>query len=143
MEAMPETLNAAIATEPAWLRAWVLVLVGTHLAAIAFLVHRTGSRWALRMEPIAVLVSFLAAVLLMNWLYEQVGYVRLLGLAHLACWTPAYVWVLGRRRNIGTTSWFGRWVHLYLIVAGFSLLIDTIDVARYLLGDAALLHRWS
>lgn len=142
MEATPETLNAAIATEPVWLRAWLFVLAGTHLAALAFLVHRTGSRWALRLEPLAVLASFLGAGLLMNWLYGQVGYVRLLGLAHLVVWTPVYVWILGRRRAIGTASWFGRWITLYLVVAGISLLVDAIDVARYLLGDGALLHRW-
>jgi hypothetical protein len=143
MDSMPETLNAAMATEPFWLKSWLFVLVGVHFASLLFFVHRADARWKLRPEPIAVFASFLLAGLLMNWIYAQVGYVRLLGLAHLVAWTPAYVWVLTRRRAIGSDSWFGRWVHAYLAVAGISLAIDAIDVVRHLLGDGALLHRWS
>jgi len=33
-------------------------------------------------------------------------------------------------------------VHLYLLIAGASLLIDAIDVVRYLVGDGELLGRW-
>jgi hypothetical protein len=34
-------------------------------------------------------------------------------------------------------------VHAYLVIAGLSLVIDAIDFVRYLVGDGALLHRWS
>ena len=78
----------------------------------------------------------------MEWLYAQVGFVRLLGLAHLVYWTPVYGWILARRHSIDTTSLFGEYVVLYLIVVGTSLVIDVVDVVRYLLGDGELLHRW-
>ena len=67
---------------------------------------------------------------------------RLLGLAHLVGWSPAFVWVLVRRRTIGSGSLFSRWVRVYLIIAGTSLVIDLVDVVRYLLGDGQLLGRW-
>ena len=140
---IPASLNDAIATEPLWLQAWILVLVVVHLAALLFVVGRRQGRWLVRFEPIAIVASFAAAGLFMGWLYEQVGYVRLLGLAHLVCWGPAWVWVLSRRRTIGTGTLFGKYVHLYLVIAGASLLIDGIDVVRYIAGDGALLHRWS
>lgn len=54
-----------------------------------------------------------------------------------------WVWVLSRRRTIGTATLFGKYVHLYLLIAGASLLIDGVDVVRYLVGDGELLHRWS
>ena len=73
----------------------------------------------------------MAAGVYMSWLYEQVGYVRLLGLPHLVFWTPVYVWVLLRRRTIGTNSLFGKYVLLYLAIAGISLVIDLVDVVRY------------
>jgi len=79
----------------------------------------------------------------MSWLYGQVGYVRLLGLAHLLFWGPVWVWILSRRAAIGTSTRFGQYVHVYLVVAGASLAIDAIDVVRHLLGDGELLHRWS
>ena len=141
--AMPETLELAMATEPAWLRAWIGVLVVSNLAAVLFIVKREDGRFGVRPEPIAIVVSFLAAGAFMGWLYDQLGYVRLLGLAHLVFWGPVWVWVLIRQREIGQASLFGKYLLLYLAVAGLSLAIDAIDVARYLVGDGALLHRWS
>lgn len=141
--AMPATLDAAMATEPAWLRAWIMLLVVTHLAAVPFVVKREGGRLGVRIEPIAIVASFVAAAVFMGWLYEQVGYVRLLGLAHLVFWGPVWGWLLVRRREIGARTLFGRYVLVYLAVAGASLLIDALDVVRYLVGDGALLHRWS
>jgi len=140
---MPADLNAAIATEPVWLQAWLGVLVVANLAALLFVVGRQQGRWVVRPEPIAILAAFAAAGVFMGWLYEQVGYVRLLGLAHLLFWGPVWAWIFARRRAIGTSSFFGKYVQLYLVVAGASLLIDAIDVVRHLLGDGALLHRWS
>lgn len=141
---MPPTLNEALATEPAWLQAWVMLLVITHLAAILFVVRRRPEGGlAVRPEPVAIVLSFLAAGLFMGWLYEQVGYVRLLGLPHLVFWGPVWVWLLRRRRSLGTQSLFGKYVHAYLLVAGTSLVIDLIDVVRYLVGDGQLLHRWA
>jgi hypothetical protein len=139
MDAMPPTLNDAIATEPAWLQGWIAVLVTVNLLAVLFAVTREEGRWRVRAEPIAIVVAFLAAGVFMSWLYEQVGYVRLLGLAHLVFWGPVWAWLLMRRRRIGTGSWFGRYVHLYLLVAGISLAIDAVDVVRYLLGDGSLM----
>jgi hypothetical protein len=138
----PATLNEAIATEPYWLQAWVLLLVVVHVAAVLFVVGRREGRFQMRWEPIAVLASFVAAAAFMSWLYDQVGYVRLLGLAHLIFWGPVWVWILTRSRSIGTGTWFGRYVRAYLVVAGISLAIDAVDVVRYLLGDGELLHRW-
>ena len=142
MEAVPNNLNEAIATEPIWLQAWVMLLVVTNLAALLFAVGREAGRWRIRAEPLAIVASFLAAALLMGWLYERVGYVRLLGLAHLVCWGPVWIWILLRRRAIGTSTRFGKYVHVYLAIAGASLAIDALDVVRYLAGDGELLHRW-
>lgn len=143
MEQMPASLGEAIATEPFWLQAWMFLLVVSNLSALFFAVRREEGRWRIRPEAIAIALSFLAAGAFMGWLYQQVGYVRLLGLAHLLFWGPVWVWVLARRNAIGTSSWFGRYLRVYLVVAGISLAIDAVDLVRYLLGDGELLHRWS
>ena len=140
---MPATLGDAIGTEPAWLQAWVLILGAVHIAAVAFVVGRDRGRWVIRPEPIAVVASLIAAALFMTWLYSQVGYVRLLGLAHLVCWTPVYLWILARRRTIRGRTLFAKWIYAYLSIAGVSLVIDAVDVIRHLVGDGELLHRWS
>jgi hypothetical protein len=139
---LPATLGEAIATEPLWLRAWLVVLGGANLAAVLFAVGREGGRWRLRPEPLAIIAAFVAAAVFMDWLYARVGYVRLLGLAHLVCWTPAWIWLLRRRRALDTGSWLGRYVRVWLVVAGISLAIDAVDVIRHLLGDGELLYRW-
>jgi hypothetical protein len=139
LQTMPPTLGDAIAGEPLWLQAWIGLLVLTNLLAVLFVVTRTDGRWRVRPEPLAILAAFFAAGLLMEWMYARVGYVRLLGLAHLVFWTPVWVWLFTRRADVGTRTWFGRYVHLYLVVAGLSLAIDAVDVIRHLLGDGQLL----
>lgn len=140
---IPESLGDAIATEPVWLQAWVLTLVLTHLIAIVFVVTREHGNWRMRLEPIAILASFVIAGAFMSWLYEAVGYVRLLGVAHLVFWTPAFVWIFVRRRAVGTHSIFGKYLLVYLAIAGVSLVVDVVDVVRYLIGDGELLNRWA
>ncbi|XOV85807.1 MAG: hypothetical protein ACFHX7_12540 [Pseudomonadota bacterium] len=123
-QTLPPTLGEAIATEPAWLQAWVMTLVLSNLLAILFVVGRENGKWTVRYEPIAIVASFIAAGVLMGWMYGQFGYVRLLGLAHLVFWTPVYIWVLTRRKAIGTASLYGKYIVLYLVIAGTSLVID-------------------
>ena len=134
----PASLGGALLAEPFWLQGWVLLLVVVHLLAIVFVVGREDGARRVRAEPVAILASFLVAAILMQWLFQQYGYVRLLGLAHLLGWTPVYVWVLLRRRRIGLATLHGRWIHAYLLIAGLSLIIDAVDVVRWLLGDGAL-----
>ena len=68
---------------------------------------------------------------------------RLLGLAHLVFWAPAWAWIASRRKAIGTADVFGKYVHVYLAIADASLVIDLVDVVRYLVGDGELLNRWA
>ena len=140
---IPATLGEAIATEPSWLQLWVLVLVVTNLAGILFVVGKDEDGWKVRAEPIAILISFFVASAIMNWMYGEFGYVRLLGLAHLIAWLPVYAWIVKRRSGIGLQSVFGKYIHIYLVVAGVSLIIDLVDVIRYLIGDGDLLNRWA
>lgn len=140
---MPSTLGDALAIEPVWLQAWVLAMVASHLIAVFFIAGRSEGRWFIRYESLAILASFLLAAVFMNWLYVQVGYVRLLGLAHLLFWTPAWVWIAFRLRIVGLASVFGKYLALYLVIAGLSLVIDAVDLVRYLLSDGTLLGRHS
>lgn len=139
---LPKTLAEAMATEPLWLRAWIQLLIVANLGALFFVVGRVDGRWRVRPEPIAILVGFAAAGMSMGALYEQVGYVRLLGLAHLVFWGPVFAWILLARRQIHPPrSLFGAYLRFYLVIAGISLAIDALDVVRYLAGDGQLWGR--
>ena len=134
-ETMPADLNAAIAMQPAWLQAWVMVLVIVNLAAAVFLVARRDGKFSVRVEALAILVSFFAAGAAMGWLYQQLGYVRLLGLPHLVFWLPVYAWLVVKFRRNEFTPPFKHYLLLYFLVAGISLVLDFVDVFRYLLGE--------
>lgn len=139
---LPATLGAAIGTEPFWLQTWVMTMVLVHMAGLLFVVAREQQRWRLRLEPLAILASFLVAAIIMSWMYDRVGYVRLLGLAHLMAWTPVYVWIFLRRQRFPWATVYGKYIYLYLLVAGISLVVDAVDVIRYLAGDGELFMRW-
>ena len=131
-----ENLNAAIsATQPGWLLAYLTVLVAANLGAVFFIAKRTDKGWRPRFEAIAIIVAFLLAGSFMDYLYAQFGYVRLLGLAHIVFWTPVYAWIFIHRKDYAATPYFAKFVVFYLVMGGISLFIDTIDVARYLLGE--------
>jgi hypothetical protein len=53
---------------------------------------------------VAIIVSFVIAAILMDRMYNTYGYVRLLGMAHLIAWTPAFVYVLMRRKELGMST---------------------------------------
>ena len=130
------TLGEAIsATQPSWLLAYLTVLVAANLGAVFFMAKRTANGWRPRYEAIAIVVSFLLAGEFMEYLYQQYGYVRLLGLAHIVFWTPVYAWIFTHRKDYETTPYFAKFVVFYLVMAGISLTIDMIDVARYALGE--------
>jgi len=139
---IPKSLAEAMATEPLWLRAWIQLLIVANLGAVLFVVGREEGRWRVRPEPIAILIGFAAAGISMSALYEQVGYVRLLGLAHLVFWGPVFAWILlTRRQRHPLHGAFGSYLRFYLFIAGISLAIDAIDVVRYLAGDGELWGR--
>lgn len=134
-DTMPADLNAAIALQPAWLQTWVIVLVIVNLAAALFLVARKDGKFGVRIEALAILLSFFAAGMMMTWLYEKLGYVRLLGLPHLVFWLPVYAWLVVKFRRGEFTPPFKQYLVLYFFIAGLSLLVDFVDVVRYLIGE--------
>ena len=127
--------DAVMATQPGWLLAYLMVLTAANLGTVLFIAKNTPQGWRPRYEAIAIVVAFLLAGEFMEYLYQQYGYVRLLGLAHIVCWTPVYAWIFTHRNDYEATPYFSKFVLFYLVMAGISLTIDVIDVARYMLGE--------
>ena len=125
------SFEEAIATQPDWVRAWVwwmsaVMVVGT-LVLIAF----RSTRRAGLVSLAAMVATFIA----MQALYGAVGYVRLLGLPHVAFWTPLLIYLaLYLRRE---TPPIAPRIAAYLMCATMfiSLLFDVADVVRYALGE--------
>ncbi len=62
------------------------------------------------------------------------GVCRLLGIGHIP-WVPLLLWLGSRLYAIDLESPFGFWILSVIVVDGISLVIDFIDVGRYVAGD--------
>lgn len=92
---------------------------------------------ATRRDALIVLLTNIVVVVSMGWLYDQMGYVRLLGIVHVILWTPLLVYLVGRARNSEITLFFRLVIWLFVASLAVSLAFDYVDVARYLLGERA------
>ena len=127
------TLNQAIALQPLWVQYWLyVVILGIVVLPLTLLIWKQTRLTAF----ITVAASILAGVGVSK-LYDQLGYVKLLGLPHVILWTPL-VWYLWRqiKRN-DMPKWPRRIMMLVLAVFVASLVFDYVDVARYLVGERA------
>ena len=114
-----------------WIRLWFYWL-GYAIIATPLLLALFSST---RKDAAIVLVTNVAVVLTMGWLFRQIGYVRLLGIVHVFLWTPLFVYLIGRARS-GDMPRFARMVMwVFVATLAISLAFDYIDVTRYLLGE--------
>jgi hypothetical protein len=104
---------------------WVAALFATNMGAVVFLP---------RLEAWIVLGGLCLGVLFQNVIFARLGFVRLLGLGHFH-WFAMLAWLLWRLDSISGVPWLHRWVLAVTFFCGVSLVIDTIDVLRYLRGE--------
>ena len=125
------SLEEAITTQPSWVQWWInwmgIVIVGS---MIALLFSRTTRR-----DSAVILVTSLAVFFLMMWLYQQVGFVRLLGIVHVVIWTPLAIYFWRRLSNPAIATPFRQVIWVFLGTIIVSLMFDYVDVVRYLLGE--------
>jgi len=128
------SFSEAVATQPDWVRLWVLwlniITIGT--LGILLFARSTWREAAVLLATTAVMVSA------MMWLHAQVGFVRLLGLPHLIFWIPLVLWLVTRLRRDPPPPTPQRQA-LWLLVVSYciSLAFDAADVARYVAGERA------
>ncbi len=72
----------------------------------------------------------------MTLLTGLTGFTRLLGMSHIF-WIPMIIWFWTRLDQIPSDDAFGVWIRVLIAVNMISLLIDAVDVLRYLAGDRA------
>jgi hypothetical protein len=125
--------DEAIATLPTTVRYWIMWMNVTTLSALViFALNRPT--WP---AALILLLTNVAMVATMMWLYGQVGFVRLLGLPHLIFWTPLVVWFALRLRRGGLPRPALTAMLILTVTLSISLVFDTVDVVRWLLGERA------
>ena len=85
-------------------------------------------------EAKVVLAAAIAGILIQTAIFGAKGFVRLLGIGHIF-WLPLVPWLSTRLESIGLDSPLGYWIAAVIVVDGISLVIDAVDVFRYLRGD--------
>ena len=124
---MNGVLMEGIMSMPLVWKLWVFWMMTVNTASIVFCWKNIEARFILGVWiPNGIMMSFLA---------EQVGYVRLLGVSHIIWWTPLVAYLIMRRKHLEVGTIYGKWVYTVLITNAASLVVDYIDVIRYLAGE--------
>ena len=118
--------NKGVMKMPIHWRLWLALLVIVNLVIPLFFLNR--------LEAQVVAGTLIASVILMTGLTALSGFTRLLGLGHIL-WIPLLYFLWMRLEQNPADDFFGLWLRVLIILNAASLIIDVIDVGRYIAGD--------
>lgn len=118
--------NRGVMKMPMLVRLWLMLLVALNLVVPLFSLDR--------LEAQVVVVTFVASVMLMTVLTASLGFNPLMGLGHIF-WIPLMYFLWLRLDQIPVDEPFGLWIRALMVANAISLVIDTIDVTRYISGE--------
>jgi hypothetical protein len=105
---------------------WMVFLVSANMVLPWFFLGRP--------EALTTLVAAMIGIATMTALYSKYGFVRLLGLGHFP-WLFTVPWLWSRLSQTTETGIFYYWLIAVVALNSVSLIIDTVDVIRYWMGD--------
>ena len=118
--------NKGMLRLPLLWQVWLAALVAANLVVPMFFLPRLEAR--------VVLGAILASMALMTYLTGRFGFSRMLGLGHIL-WIPMLAFLLTRLGDIHSGDAFGLWIQALIVLNSMSLIIDAVDVIRYVAGD--------
>ncbi len=125
MKTMIRFLRTMMLMPKPWL-AWLGLLVFINMLIPLYLIHT--------LEAKVVLITNICGMTIMTAIFSAKGFVRLLGIGHIA-WVPMIPWLFTRLEKISFDNPFGYWLLAIIIINSLTLMIDTIDVIRYIRGE--------
>ena len=114
-------------------RIWAILLILVNAASLLFIHTSYGQ---------VGFAAVCAAILVMAIIYARLGFVRLLGVGHIF-WVPMLIWFGMNLPNGHEQPLLYSWVICLMIVNSVSLVIDAIDVARFISGERQPHYRWT
>ena len=118
--------NKGMMQMPVHWQLWLVLLLTVNLVLPLFFLDRLEAR--------IIVGALLASALFMTILTGVSGFNRLLGLGHIF-WIPLLYFLWMRLGQIPADDFFGIWVRTLMTLNAASLVIDFVDVARYIAGD--------
>ncbi len=120
--------NRGVMRMPLPVRLWLVLLVTANMVIPLFFLGR--------LEAQVVFATIMASGVLMTVLTGLSGFTRLLGLGHVL-WIPLIWFLWTRLDQAPADTLFGLWLRILITLNALSLLMDTVDVVRYIAGDRA------
>ena len=105
---------------------WLGLLVAVNVAGSIYFFEA--------LEAKVVLAAFLAGAAVMTAIFSSKGFVRLLGIGHIF-WVPMVPWLWARLDQVGPGDLLGYWMIALMALNSLALIIDAIDVFRYVRGE--------
>ncbi len=118
--------NKGIMSMPIYWQLWLMLLVTFNLIIPLFFLNR--------LEAQVVVGALVASMTLMTVLTAISGFTRLLGLGHIF-WIPLLYFLWMRLEQNPADDFFGLWLRVLMTLNAVSLMIDAVDVGRYIAGD--------
>ncbi len=118
--------NKGLLKMPIYAQLWVMLLMVFNMVIPLFYLGL--------FEAKLVLAVFMFSAMLMALITSRTGFSRLLGAGHFA-WFPLLAFLLTRLESFPAEQFTGLWLRGLIVVNMISLVIDVVDVARYMRGD--------
>jgi hypothetical protein len=125
MKAMIDFFRTMLKFPKPWLFWLGLLMAANMVGPIVFIKSLEG-----RM----VILAAMAGAAIQIAIFGSKGFVRLLGIGHLP-WLPLVLWLWSRLDQVPQDGVFRFWILSVIVIDTLSLVIDSTDVIRYLLGD--------
>jgi hypothetical protein len=125
MKSMMKLMRTMMIMPIHW-QVWLGVLVTANMVVPFFFIHM--------LEAQVVLAAAIVGMVIMSIIFNVKGFVRLLGIGHIA-WLPLVFWLWTKLDHAPADSIFGYWLMAVVVLNSLSLIIDTIDVLRYVKGE--------
>jgi hypothetical protein len=125
------TFEQAIATQPVWIFWWLnWMLVGVFAPPLVLLIWQQS-----RMAAVISIIANVAAGLGVVWIFNQLGYVKLMGITHVLLWTPLAIYLFKQIKRPDMPKWPRLIIGVMFATIMVSLAFDYVDVLRYILGE--------
>ena len=125
MKAMIDFMRTMLTLRKPWV-GWVMLLMMVNMVIPLFYLGT--------LEGKVVLGAFVLGALLQIAIFSAKGFVRLNGIGHIL-WVPMVGWLWTRMDLAPAGSLFRYWLLATIVLVSLSLLIDAVDVIRYLRGE--------
>ena len=118
--------NKGLMNQSLPVRLWVGLMVIFNMIIPLFFLERLEAQFAL--------AAIMASMALMTLITATTGFSRLMGLGHIF-WIPLLYFLWTHLDQIPPDDGFGVWVRALMVINATSLVIDAVDVFRYLAGE--------